>query len=173
MLVSCGAATARAWTANAQEQEIANQMIQASGQRRAFLQFDPILAQVARERAADMARRNYFDHINPDGHGANYLVRRAGYVLPPGYPADGNNLESIAAGGSTASVTWSDWMGSAPHKTHLLGELDFFATQTAYGVGYYEDPAAHYRYYWVVITAPPKPQRHPPAQTRRSSAKRW
>ena len=158
MLVSCGAATARAWTPNAQEQEIANLMIQASGQRRAFLQFDPILAQVARERAADMARRNYFDHINPDGHGANYLVRQAGYALSAGYPADGNNLESIAAGGSTASVTWSDWMGSAPHKTHLLGELDFFATQTSYGVGYYEDPGARYRYYWVVITAPPMPR---------------
>ena len=150
--------TARAWVPNAQELEIAQRMKSASGQHRAFLAVDPILSQVARERAADMARRHYFDHIDPDGHGANYLVRTAGYVLPAGYPGDGNNLESIAAGGSTASTTWSDWMGSPDHKRHLLGEIDFFAEQTSYGVGYYEDAGAPYRFYWVVITAPAMPR---------------
>ena len=108
MFLVCAGPSARAWTPNAQELDIANRMKSASGQRRAFLTFDPILSQVARERAADMARRGYFDHTNPDGHGVNYLVRRAGYILPSSYPSDGNNLESIAAGGSTASVTWSD-----------------------------------------------------------------
>lgn len=158
LLLSTLLATARAWTPNAQEIEIANRMAGNSGQHRAFLQFDPILAQVARERAMDLAKRRYFSHTNPDGHGANYLVRQAGYVLPDGYPRDGNNLESIAAGGSTAGTTWSDWMGSPDHKKHLLGEVEFFAEQTSYGVGYYEDPGAPYRYYWVVLTAPPMPR---------------
>lgn len=155
MLCLSVAAHAQTWTPNAQEIDIANRMKTASGQRRASLNFDPILSQVARERAADMARRGYFDHINPDGHGANYLVRKAGYVLPSGYPSDGNNLESIAAGGSTASVAWSDWMGSPDHKKHLLGEIGFFAEQTSYGIGFYESAGSPYRYYWVVITAPP------------------
>ena len=158
LLVFSLIATARAWVPNAQEIEIAHRLAETSGQRREFLQFDPILAQVARERAMDLAKRRYFSHTNPDGHGANYLVRKAGYVLPDWYPGDGNNLESIAAGGSTASVTWSDWMGSPDHKKHLLGEIDFFAEQTSYGVGYYEDPSAPYRYYWVVLTAPPLPR---------------
>lgn len=149
---------ARAWIPNAQEIDIANRMAGASGQQREFLEFDPILAQVARERAMDLAGRHYFSHTNPDGHGANYLVRQAGYVLPDWYPGDGNNLESIAAGGATAGATWSDWMGSPDHKKHLLGEEEFFAAQTSYGVGYYDDPNAPYRYYWVVITAPPMPQ---------------
>lgn len=147
--------TARAWTPNGQEIDIANRMAGASGQQRASLQFDPILAQVARERAMDLAQRRYFSHTNPDGHGVNYLVRKMGYALPDWYPADGNNLESIAAGRATAGTTWSDWMGSPDHKTHLLGEEDFFAEQTAYGVGYYEEPNAPYHYYWVVLTAPP------------------
>ncbi len=158
ILVLVFAATAGAWTPNAQELDIANRMASASGQRRAALQFDPILAQVARERAMDMAQRRYFSHTNPDGHGVNYLVRQAGYVLPDWYPSDGNNLESIAAGGTTAGVTWSDWMGSPDHKTHLLGGEDFFAEQTSYGVGYYEEAGTPYRHYWVVLTAPPMPQ---------------
>ena len=49
-------------------------------------------------------------------------------------------------------------MGSPDHKTHLLGEEDFFVEQTSYGVGYYEDPGAPYRFYWVVLTAPPMPR---------------
>ncbi len=157
MLLISAAARAQTWTPNLQEIDIANRMKSASGQRRAFLAFDPILSQVARERAADMAKRGYFDHIDPDGHGANYLLRKAGYVLPSGYPSDGNNLESIAAGGSTAGTTWGDWMGSPDHKKHLLGEIGFFAEQTSYGVGYYESSGSPYRYYWVVITAPPMP----------------
>ena len=158
ILVWSLAPTAGAWTPNAQELDIANRMASASGQRRAALQFDPILAQVARERAMDLAKRRYFSHTNPDGHGVNYLVRQAGYVLPDWYPGDGNNLESIAAGGATAGVTWSDWMGSPDHKRHLLGEEDFFAEQTSYGVGYYEEAGTPYRYYWVVLTAPPMPR---------------
>lgn len=158
ILFSSLAISAWGFTPNAQELDIAQRMKTASGQQRDFLEFDPILSEVARARAADMAKRNYFAHINPDGHGANYLVRQAGYVLPSNYPGDGNNIESIAAGGSTAAVTWSDWMGSSDHKMHLLGEIDFFAQQTSYGVGYYADPNSAYGYYWVVITAPPNPR---------------
>jgi hypothetical protein len=156
-LLFAAGSVAFAWTPNSQELEIGKRLNNTSGQRRAFLTLDPILSQVARERAADMARRGYFDHINPDGHGANYLVRRAGYILPSNYPGDGNNLESIAAGQPNPSEAWSDWMGSSDHKRHLLGEVDFFAAQTSYGVGYVDAPGSQYRHYWVVITAPPMP----------------
>lgn len=140
---------------NAQEQAIVDRMANASGQGRAFLKVDPILSQVARARAADMARRGYFSHENPDGHGPNYLVRQAGYSLPPFYSAEGNNVESIAAGRASASETWSDWMSSSPHKRHLLGEIAFYAEQTSIGVGYVYEAGSRYRAYWVVITAPP------------------
>jgi uncharacterized protein YkwD len=163
MLAKAATASTPSWTPNAEERDIAGRIADAPGQRRAFLTYDPILSRVARERAMDMAQRGYFDHINPDGHGANYLVRQAGYVLPSSYPADGNNLESIAAGYPTATAAWSGWMDSPDHKRHLLGEIDFFAAQTSYGIGYYQDSASPYHTYWVVITAPPQP--NPPTVT--------
>jgi hypothetical protein len=148
---------ARAVEVNSQEQAIFNLMKNASGQHRPFLVLDPILCKVARQKAADMANRGYFAHVDPDGHGANWLVRQAGYVLPAGYDesSSGNNIESLSAGRDTASWAWDDWMGSAPHKEHLLGEISFFAAQTSVGVGFVNVPGSEWQWYWVVISAPP------------------
>ncbi len=147
----------RAVTLNPQEQAIANYLTSNPGQQRAFLQLDPILTQVARARAADMANRRYFDHVDPNGIGPNYKVQQAGYQLPAGWtnPVSLNYIESIAAGESSAKATWDDWMGSAPHRTHLLGQNAGFASETSYGVGYAAVSGSPYAYYWVVITAPP------------------
>ena len=140
-----------------QSEQIALLMLGDPDQQRASLSCNPILAGVARSRAEDMARRGYFSHTNPDGFGPNYLVRQAGYVLPTFYgdSPDANNIESISAGGATAADTWQGWMGSASHRTHLLGLTPFFAEQIEYGVGYAFDPASPFVHYWVVITARP------------------
>jgi uncharacterized protein YkwD len=142
---------------NPQEQKIAQFMIDHPQQERPSLTCHPILAQVARERARDMAERHYFSHVNPDGYGPNYLVEQAGYDLPDYYNSalDANNIESIAGGYPTAEAAWQGWMDSDPHRTHLLGLLPFFAEQIDYGIGYIYDPASDYRHYWVVITARP------------------
>lgn len=142
-----------------QEQAIANYMINDPNQGRPNLVLDPIIEGVARARAQDMAQRNYFGHVNPDGVAANYLLTQAGYQLPSWWGADptANYVESIAAGTSSASATWQAWMNSPPHKVDLLGQNSFFAGETHYGVGYYYDPNSTYQYYWVVITAPPQP----------------
>jgi hypothetical protein len=142
-----------------QEQAIANYMTTNPGQGRPYMVLDPIIEAVARARAKDMAVRNYFSHVNPDGVAANYLLAQAGYQLPAGWtiPATNNYVESIAAGYASAADTWSAWMASAPHEEHLLAQNAFFATETHYGVGYYQDPNSTYDYYWVVITAPPQP----------------
>ena len=142
---------------NSQEQRVATLLTNASGQQRPFVQVDPILSRVARARAADMARRHYFAHVNPDGHGPNYLVREAGYTLPASYDQSpsANSIESAAAGDTSADGAWSTWMGSAPHKKHLLGQDPFYAAQTSLGVGYYYDANSEYQHYWVVLTAPP------------------
>lgn len=144
---------------NVQEQELGLLLEQDPDQQRASLVCHPILAQVARQRAFDMAERHYFSHTTPEGYGPNYLVRQAGYVLPSYYSTalDANNIESIAAGNSTASDTWQQWMSSTPHRTHLLGLDPFFAEQVEYGIGYASDPDSPYHYYWVVITAKPGP----------------
>jgi uncharacterized protein YkwD len=142
---------------NAQEQQIAQYMIDHPQQQRPSLTCHPILAQVARERARDMAARHYFSHVNPDGYGPNYLVEEAGYDLPDYYGSapDANNIESIAGGYGTAEAAWQAWMDSEGHRTHLLGLAAFFAEQVDYGIGYVYDAESDYRHYWVVITAKP------------------
>jgi uncharacterized protein YkwD len=144
---------------NNQEQQIADLLTQDPNQQRISLTCHPILAAVAHQRAEDMATRGYFSHTTPEGFGPNYLVSQAGYVLPSFYSTalDANNIESIAAGNSTASATWQQWMSSTPHRTHLLGLEEFYADQIEYGIGFAYNANAPYRYYWVVITAKPGP----------------
>lgn len=141
--------------ANVQESRVAELLHNDAGQGRAALACDPVLAAVAREKARDMASRNYFDHTNPDGAGPNFLIQQAGYRLPASYSQsrDGNNVESIAAGFESAEGAWDGWLNSDHHRPHVLGEIPFFAEQTEYGVGYFYDPNSFYHHYWVILTA--------------------
>lgn len=159
LLFLSSAACGFAVTLLPQEQAIANDMISNPQQGRPTMILDPIIEGVARACAKDMAVRNYFNDITPDGVAENYLLRQAGYVLPASWGTDptANYVASIAGGYSDASSTWTAWMNSPPHKTHILAQNSFYATETHYGVGYYYDANSTYKYYWVVITAPPEP----------------
>ena len=141
---------------NDEEAAVAAMMESDSGQRRVNPICDPILSQVARARARDMALRGYFSHTNPDGEGPNLLVREAGYSLPDWYSKDqaANNIESIGAGYESANQVWQGWLASPSHRTHVLGTQSFYADQQAYGVGYYFSLDAPFKYYWVFISAP-------------------
>lgn len=143
---------------NAQEQAVASLAINHPDQGRKTLDCHPILAQVARERALDMGERSYFSHTNPDGYGPNYLVRQAGYQLPSWWSSDptANYIESIAGGYPTAETAWQAWLDSPGHRRHVLGENEFWAEQTNYGIGYAYVAGSPYRHYWVFITAPPE-----------------
>ncbi len=145
---------------NAQEQGIANYLVNSSGQKRnrAVMQVDATLTAVARAKAKDMATRRYFDHTTPSGTGPNYAIRSAGYPLPLwwGTARNDNTVESIGAGYTSPSEAWNALMTSAAHRTHLLATDSFYADQTAYGVGYYYDPESPYWHYYVIITAPPR-----------------
>lgn len=153
-----GGGTCEASALNAGERQIADRLVSDFGQRRdrSRMRPDPILSAVARARAEDMAKRRYFSHVNPDGKGPNYLVRSAGYTLPPSWNGRSSNfIESIGAGYPTAQAAWEGWMRSFSHRTHLLASRSFYRDQTNFGVGSYADPSSPYRVYWVVITAPP------------------
>lgn len=141
---------------NAEESAILQMMQEHPDQGRAQVNCNPILAEVARARAEDMAKRRYFDHVDPDGCGPNQLVTEAGFKLPDYYPDSGtaNNLESIGAGFNTPASVWEAWMNSHYHRIHVLGTDAFYAGQEEVGVGYYFDGNSQYGAYWVVITAP-------------------
>ncbi len=143
---------------NEQEQLLEELLMAESNQGRATLSCDPTLAAVARARAEDMGQRGYFGHVNPDGHGPNFLVRAAGYELPAEYStsADANNIESIGAGAGDAAGMWNAWMNSPTHFAHLLASSDFYAQQIEYGIGFARVPGSRYQYYWVFISSKPK-----------------
>ena len=141
---------------NEQESAVFNLMREHPDQGRIQLNCNPILAKVARERAEDMATRGYFDHVNPDGHGPNYLVTQVGFRLPDWYPDSGtaNNIESIGAGYQSPAEVWLAFLDSKYHRIHVLGTDGFYAGQEQIGIGYYAEPNSMYVEYWVVLTAP-------------------
>ena len=151
----------QAVTLTPEEQQLATLLTTASGQQRdkGAMHLDERLVLVARARAMDLAKRDYFNHVNPDGNGPNYLVRVAGYALPASYPTDrkANNIESIGGGYMDAKECWAELLKSPAHRTHLLAMEPFFKDQTSYGIGHYYDPHSTYWHYWVIITAPPAP----------------
>ncbi|NJN84312.1 MAG: hypothetical protein HC802_19890 [Caldilineaceae bacterium] len=144
---------------NDEEKALETLFLSDPNQKRQTVRCDLTLSAVARGRAQDMAERDYFGHINPDGIGPNYLVRQEGYPLPSYYSRalDGNNIESIGAGFVEAAELWEKWKGSPGHREHVLGLQNFYRTQIEYGIGYATDDASTYRRYWVLITAKREP----------------
>jgi uncharacterized protein YkwD len=101
------------------------------------------LAQVAEEKALDMAEKDYFAHINKKGEGINVLINRGGYSLPKDfYKKKTNNFfESIATGQTDGVAAINDLIrdkGINPpaHRQHLLGLTPFWAECFDIGIGF-------------------------------------
>lgn len=136
---------------------LAQLLVSDPGQQRSLLTQNPVLSLVAQRRADDMATRNYFSHVDPDGYGPNYHARQAGYKLHHTYAKgdQDNNIESIGGGKEQPTDVWAVWLSSPGHRVHVLGEIDFYRKQTEFGVGYAHNPEATYVHYWVVLIARP------------------
>jgi len=157
---------------NAQERKIARLTADHPLQGRPRMKHDAHLHLVARAKARDMARRDYFGHADPNGIGPNHVIRMTGYRLPSHYARGrrANNVESIAAGTDyTARAAFNAWLGSPGHRRHLLATDDFAREQTRFGVGYARSPNSRYTHYYVFISAPPNTNRlaPPSKQTRK------
>ena len=117
------------------------------------LTHDERLANAAMIHALDMAERNYFNHVTPEGLTANERAKAAGFPLGLG---KGNNIESIAAhdSGPTAKpeVVHAALMRSDAHRQHLVGD-GWFGTLDRIGVGYAYNEASDHKYYYVVLIA--------------------
>ena len=140
---------------NEQENALADLLRSDPHQRRSTISCNAILSWVARAMAEDMAARDYFDTVNPNGLGPNYLVREAGYVLPDYYSkqVDANHIASIGAGLGTAEQMWL----TQAESEHLRGATQFYVDQTEFGVGYAYNPNSKFKHYWVTLIAQPGP----------------
>ena len=101
------------------------------------------LAAAARDHAADMAARDFFDHRGPGGPGLAARVARAGYAY-------GRVAENIAAGQEHVREVVKTWMLSEGHRRNLLN-----AELVDAGIGHAHAPddggRVRYRRYWVAI----------------------
>lgn len=151
------------------EERLFQSLRKHSAQQRTQMKLDPILCLVARQRARDLGRRGYFAHVNPDGRGPNFLVRRAGFRLPAFYDSaiDANNIESIAARSprGTPANAVLQWLNSPPHREHTMGESEFARGQTRVGIGIAHFRSAPFATYYVFLSAPPNANKRPPKMT--------
>jgi len=77
------------------------------------LELNPQLTAAAQAKANDMAKRNYWSHVTPDGTQPWAFIQSAGY----GYDAAGENL---AYGFGTSDQVVAAWMASPEHRANIL-----------------------------------------------------
>lgn len=83
------------------------------------------LASISLGHSTDMATRNFFDHLDPDGVGPFDRMTRAGYT----YSAAGEN---IAVGYLSAAAVVAGWLASPGHCRNIMSQ-----SFTELGVGYH------------------------------------
>lgn len=122
------------------------------------LQWNDDLAKVAEDRAKDMAKRGYFDHVTPEGIGPNYFIQQQGYELNSSWLKNrrANNFESIAWNWSTAEegikglIIGKESPGYQ-HRKHLLGMDDWNASLYDIGIGFAIGPGKKERESYLVV----------------------
>jgi uncharacterized protein YkwD len=104
-----------------------------------------ILGLVAIDHSKDMACRDFFSHINPDGEDpADRVAEGLGADYAPPYRWI---AENIGAGRATAREQFDSWMSSAGHRTNILDDR-----VDELGLGFVHIPrGSTYRYYWTAI----------------------
>jgi uncharacterized protein YkwD len=127
------------------------------------LKWNDTLAKVAQAKAEDLAKNNYFDHVDLKGFGLNYYVAKAGYKLPEGWLSDpsANYVESLSAGSASPKGGIIQLLNDndepvhnkAGHRVHLLGIDDFFGKGVDVGIGWASDTESEYSNYLVVVIA--------------------
>jgi uncharacterized protein YkwD len=106
------------------------------------LSVDARLARVAQAHSADMVRRHYFAHANPEGQQVWDRAAVVGYAYR-------RIAENIAAGQRTPEEVMEGWMDSPGHRANILD-----AELTQIGVG--RADGGPYGIYWTQVFATPR-----------------
>jgi uncharacterized protein YkwD len=119
-------------------------------QRRVNIRCNSILTKAAEEKAKEMAEFGLIAHNL--GGSPNARLRNANYKLPDYYgdSFNSNQVEAIAGGYSTAEEVWDAFKRSNDHRTHLLGEHDFYIEQDEIGAAFIKKWQSPHVEYWVI-----------------------
>lgn len=109
------------------------------------LQMDNAVRVVARAHSADMAARNFFDHVNPDGLSPFDRLANAGIL----YQAAAENIAWNSGFSDPSETAVNGWMNSPGHRTNILNGV---YTHTGMGVAYDRNADAYY--FTQVFTKP-------------------
>ena len=115
--------------------ELMRLMIEDAEQMRKNPRCDNAMVAIAQNRANDMTRNRYFNHVDLTGHGPNHWLAVAN-CLPPNYPENGNSVESITLNYRTPLAAWEALKRSPGHRPHVLGTHEFWSAQRWIGVGW-------------------------------------
>ncbi len=97
---------------------------QRMGQKLSELVLHPLLSKAAQAKANDMASKDYWSHISPDGISPWVFIDAVTYS----YKKAGENL---AYGFNSSTATIVGWMNSPPHRANLL---DIEYTDVGFGI---------------------------------------
>ena len=127
------------------------------------LQWNNQLAKAAQFKAEDMANRNFFGHVNPEGLGMNFFINEFGYTLNPSWLENksSNFFESLSAGANSPKAAIINLINdgdevihlNAGHRVHLLALKDFYDPCYDIGIGWAYHPNSTYKYYCCVLIA--------------------
>ncbi len=101
------------------------------------LTYNARLETAAQRHAYDMAARNYFNHISPEGQSVSERVQAAGYAWRV-------VAENISAGQTSAAEAVSGWLSSPEHCKNIMDPA-----LKQLGVGYSYSASSTYNHYWV------------------------
>ena len=125
-------------------------IMEDSEQKRSKIRCNRVLTAVAEAKAIKMADFGLVMHNL--GGSPNARLREAGYKLPKHYGGDfnSNQVEAIAGGYSNAIEVWDAFKSSDAHRSHLLGDHEFYLEQDEIGVAFIKKNESTHVEYWVV-----------------------
>lgn len=130
--------------------ELVKLIQQDKGQQRGSIRCNLTLTKAAEAKAKLMAEYGIVRHNL--GGSPNSHLEETGYKLPHYYGKDfsSNQVEAIAGGYTDAKRVWRAFKQSKEHRTHLLGEHEFYIEQDEIGVAFINDYSTPHDEYWVV-----------------------
>jgi uncharacterized protein YkwD len=104
---------------------------------------DPVLTQIAKAHAAEMARKTKVGHDVGSG-GLDTRAKAAGYNYA-------RIAENVAGGYQTLAEAFSGWRDSPDHKKNML-----MPQATRIGIAVAQAPGYKYKVFWAMVVAEPE-----------------
>ena len=138
---------------NEQARKLAQLIIHDPAQTRITIRCNQLLTNIAISKAKKMADFGLVMHNL--GGSPNSRLSNANYQLPNYYGKDfnSNQVEAIAGGYANADKVWDGFKRSEGHRTHLLGEHEFYLEQDELGIAFIKEKKSPHVEYWVVYLA--------------------